>query len=66
MVRIIEHLGSDSLVVVTMKFGDLVARVPADTELRSEDRVAVSAGPRVHLFDPDAAGRRRESLPPAA
>ena len=66
VVRIIEHLGSDSLVVVSMDFGDLVARVPADTELRSEDRVAVSAGSRVHLFDADHTGRRREVLPPAA
>jgi ABC-type sugar transport system ATPase subunit len=65
LVRIVEHLGSDALVVVSMAFGDLIARVPADTKLQSEDRVSVAAGPRLHLFDADEAGRRRDVMQPA-
>ena len=65
-VRIVEHLGSDTLVVVTTDHGDLVARTSVDDSVTAGDPVVVSTTSRVHLFDADETGRRIEpTLSPA-
>jgi ABC-type sugar transport system ATPase subunit len=57
-VRIVEHLGSDTIAVVSMDHGDVVVRTTADTRLASGDHVMVSANAKLHLFEPDDEGAR--------
>ena len=57
-VRIVEHLGSDTMAVVSMDHGDVVVRTTADTRLVAGDQVMVSANAKLHLFEPDDEGAR--------
>jgi multiple sugar transport system ATP-binding protein len=53
-VRLMEPLGSDTLVHVRLGGMDCVARVPPSTRLRVGDRLLLAAAPdRLHLFDAD-------------
>jgi ABC-type sugar transport system ATPase subunit len=60
-VRIVEHLGSDTMAIVSMAHGDVVARVPADSRLAAGDPVIVSVGATLHLFEPGDGGARLAS-----
>lgn len=68
-VRIVEQLGSDTLVVVTMDHGDVIVRADPDVEYQPGHNVHVRLGPRWHLFGPGSPGPRAagpESITPAA
>ena len=53
-VRLVEPLGSDTLVHFRVGEGDYVARVPPETRPRPGDAMTVAADPaKVHLFHPD-------------
>ena len=56
--RVVEPLGSDTLVVFDAAGCELQARLPPRTVRNAGDSVTVTIGPEViHLFDP-ATGRR--------
>lgn len=55
-VRLVEHLGADSLIAVRMPFGDLIARGAARPVVAIGDRVTIQLR-RCHLFDPVSAQR---------
>jgi ABC-type sugar transport system ATPase subunit len=57
-VRVVEHLGSDTMALVSMDHGDLVVRLDPDSTLAPGDKVAVSTSPKVHVFEPDRSGAR--------
>ncbi len=57
-VRVVEHLGVDSLIAVTMPFGDVVVRGTADPHVAPEDKVSMLVDPnQIHLFDPTSGER---------
>jgi ABC-type sugar transport system ATPase subunit len=57
-VRVVERLGTDSIVAASMPFGDIFARAPADTPLDTGDRVLIRIEPgHVHLFSVEDGSR---------
>ncbi len=66
-VRVVEHFGSETMITITMPFGDFVARVDADVAFAPGDRVELGFDPhRVHTFDREtgvATGERAPAVP---
>ena len=56
-VRLVEQVGSDAFVEVTMQWGRLIVRTPSNTPLMPGDPVRVRPSGRVHLFHPETGVR---------
>ena len=58
-VHLVEQVGSDAFVEVTMDFGRIVVRTASSTSLAADDAVTVRPNGKVHLFDPTTGVRMR-------